>query len=128
MFNRKGFITIEMVYYIIILIILASLFSLLLLRTSHYQNNDSIKIYQSYDILRNSLIKYKEVTRFLDNEVELNNYVVIKIKDNQVYEYPGYMPYFQNIEQASFIYENKTLYLSFNYQKNYYKQVIFYDK
>ncbi|MDR1782454.1 MAG: hypothetical protein LBR40_05625 [Bacilli bacterium] len=117
-----------MVYYIIILIILASLFSLLLLRTSHYQNNDSIKIYQSYDILRNSLIKYKEVTRFLDNEVELNNYVVIKIKDNQVYEYPGYMPYFQNIEQASFIYENKTLYLSFNYQKNYYKQVIFYDK
>lgn len=117
-----------MIYYFIILLIMALLFTTLLLRSASYKGNEVIKIYQSYDILRNSLLKYRTITNFSSAQVEFNDYVLIKIKDNQVYEYPGYMPYFQKLNNAVFVYHQKTLFLEFYYQGIKYKQVIFYEK
>ncbi|MDR3215304.1 MAG: hypothetical protein LBT75_03380 [Bacilli bacterium] len=128
MFNKKGFLSIELILYFIILVILAIIFTNLLMRSTYYHHNENIKIYQSYDILRNSLIKYKEISTFSEKEVIFGDYVKIKINDNKIYEYPGYMPYFQDINNAKFIFQNKTLFLFFIYNNQSYQQVIFYEK
>ncbi|MDF9866852.1 hypothetical protein OKW22_000407 [Bacilli bacterium PM5-3] len=119
---------IEMLIYFILATLLILIFSTILLRSVNYKNNDSIKVYQSLDILRKSLIKYQNVTNFKSNEIEFADYVRVKIEKNQVYETPGYMPYLQEIKNGRFIFDGKNLEIEFSYKDNFYKQIIFYDK
>lgn len=94
----------------------------------NYKPNYNVKVYQSINLLKNSLIRYDKISSFSKDEIILNDYVKIRIKDNQIYETPGYMPYLQGIENAKFKYVNKKLILSFTFLKNKYESVIFYDK
>ncbi|MDH6603074.1 hypothetical protein OKW23_000202 [Bacilli bacterium PM5-9] len=128
MLNKKGFMAIEMLIYFILATLLILIFSTILLRSVNYKNNDSIKVYQSLDILRKSLIKYQNVTNFKSNEIEFADHVRVKIEKNQVYETPGYMPYLQKIKNGRFIFDGKNLEIEFSYKDNFYKQIIFYDK
>ena len=128
MLNKKGFLTIEMIFYFVIATILVLLLTTIIIRTSSYQNNEKIKIYQSLDILKKSLIKYRQVSKFSPNEVEFAGYIKLKMRGNDLYETPGYLPYLQGIEKPKFTYQNNILELSFTYQNEKYSQIIFYDK
>lgn len=128
MFNKKGFIALEAVFYIIIAIIMLMMVNTLILKISVFQPNQNIKVYQSLNLLKNSLIRYDRITKFSSKEIELNDYVKVKIKDDQLYETPGFMPYLQGISNAKYTYEHKQLFLSFTYQNQKYKSIIFYDK
>ena len=128
MLNRKGFLTIEMIFYFIIATILILLLTTIIIRTSNYQSNEKIKIYQSLDLLKKSLVKYQRISSFNSNEVEFAGYVRLKIKEDQLYETPGFMPYLQGIKNGKFIYQNQVLELKFSYHNQNYSHIIFYDK
>lgn len=128
MFNKKGFISLELIQYIIITLLLAIFLNFIISLNINFKTNDELKLYQSYDMLRKTLIKYQSISEFNKNLIVFDDQVKIKIQDNQIYETPGYMPYFQDISNASFIFQNNILSLKFTYNKVEYQQVIFYDK
>lgn len=128
MLNQKGFITLEAIFYIIISLIMLLMINTLTLQIINYQPNHNIKVFQSLNMLKQSLIRYKEISSYSKKEIILNDYVKIRIKDNQIYETPGYMPYLQGLTNARFIYKNKKLSLRFVYKNKKYESVIFYDK
>lgn len=117
-----------MIIYFIIVLILILIYSAIVLRTTLIKKNDDIKIYQSINILRNSIMINKEIIKFDSYNIEFDNDVALRIKDNQIYEYPGYMPYLTGISKAKFIYNGYSLTLSFSYRNKEYNKVIFYDK
>lgn len=126
--SNKGFITIEAIFYTVITLILTIILTTIILNNTKYSNNKNIKIYQSFDIMRKTLLKYRDVTTFNQKELIFDDKTKIRINNNEVYETPGYMPYFQKIKNAKFIYRSKQLILSLTYNKIKYEQVIFYDK
>ena len=128
MFNKKGFMAVEMLMYFIVALMLIIIFSTILVRSVHYQNNESIKIYQSLDILRTSLVKYQKITSLTKDYVEFINSTRINLDVDQVYETPGYMPYLQGIENPTFKFDGSNLELVFTYKNKRYQQIIFYVK
>lgn len=128
MFNRKGFITLEAIFYIITSFFILIMINAATMYIANFKPNYRVKVYQSINQLKKSLIKYDKINKFSNNEIILNDYVKIKINKDQIYETPGYMPYLQGIENAKFTYKNKKLILNFDYLNEKYESIIFYDK
>lgn len=128
MLNKKGFISLELVQYIIITLLLAIFLSFIINLNINFKTNDEMKLYQSFDMLRKSLIKYQTISEYHTDLIVFDDQVKIKIQDKQIFETPGYMPYFQEIEDAVFEYKNNILSLNFTYNKESFQQIIFYDK
>lgn len=128
MLNKKGFISIELLYYLIICLLVLMLLNMQMKTLINYDVNDHLKINQSFNTLRTSLLKYKTVLSIKDNELLLDDEIKVRIMNNQVYETPGFMPYFQDIKQAKFTLRNDIIFLKFKYLDKTYEQAIFYVK
>ncbi|WP_423364670.1 hypothetical protein [Mycoplasma sp. P36-A1] len=128
MFNKKGFMAIEMMMYITISILCLILLNLIINQTKYITRNQNIYIYQNIDILQNSLIKYKEVKKCSQELIELDDTGKIIIKNNTIYESPGYLPYLQNTEHLEFICYNDYINLKIINNGESYEATIFYKK
>lgn len=128
MLNKKGNLSIEAIFYIIILLIMCIMLNSLLIKNTSINRNTRIPIYQGINVLRQSIIKYDRITMFKSNEIEFADHVRIKIDNKKIYETPGYMPYFENVEKPKFIKNHNKVILAFKYKKQDYKEIIFYDK
>lgn len=125
---KKGFISLEAMIYVLICLIVLSILFLIINKNKYFSDDNNIKIYQSYDQLRYSLVKYSKVTKYTNEEITFNNEYHLKISDNKIFEYPGYLLYFDNINKPQFIYNNHNLILEFTYKDKLFKQVIFIEK
>lgn len=128
MFNQKGFISIELLYYLCICLLVLMLVNIQMKTLIKYDVNDHLKINQSFNILRSSLVKYQNVNVVNKQELMFDDETKIKIVNNQVYETPGFMPYFQDIKQAFFTLQDNIIFLQFYYLDKKYHQAIFYVK
>lgn len=128
MYSKKGFISIEAIMYVIICMVVLSILFLAINNNKYFKDENNVKIYQSFDQLRYSLVKYSSISKYSENEVVFNNEYHLKIGDNKIYEYPGYLLYFDSIINSKFIKNNNILKLEFEYQNQLFSQVIFIEK
>lgn len=128
MVNKKGFITLELIIYVIISLLLLSFISMLFVFNSKivfkHEHNFNIAI----EKLKQSIIIFKSPSKFSESEIEFNVSTKIMLKDNSLYETPGYLVYIKEIENYRFEYRNGIILLKCKYYGKNYSIIVFYDK
>jgi len=128
MLNKHAFTTIELTAYLVVASIVMILLSLIIKHAQLLRQDNDIYLLQNISVLQHDLVKYKEIKSCEENILYLEDDIKLSIKDNQVYQTPGFMPYLQKTSNLRFICLDKAIKIKFTYQDKDYEHVIFVKK
>ena len=128
MFNKKGFTTIELLVYLVVCSILVQILNIVIKQSTYLSNDNDIYILQSVSVLQHDLVKYKDIKTCSDNLILFDDDVKIQVKDQMVYQTPGFMPYLQNVDKLKFKCLPKSIKVNFYYHEKEYDLLVFISK